>query len=79
MNLEFIDIDNINISDIENTDSSDIDDTTDDDIADNRPVIRGYIRDRQNPFEHYDEEEFKRRYRFDKDSVLYGILRTIEN
>lgn len=37
-----------------------------------------YIRDAQNPLEFYDNGEFKRRYRFNKDSVLYGILPKIE-
>ena len=37
-------------------------------LVENEPVIRGYIRDRQNPFEQYDEDEFERRYRFRKDS-----------
>ena len=37
-----------------------------------------YIRDGQNPFEFYNEEEFKKRYRFNKDSVLHGILPKIE-
>ena len=55
-----------------NIDISDIDD--DDNIADNR-VIRRYIRDVQNPFEYYDEDNFKRRFQFNKDSVLYAILR----
>ena len=54
---------NINISDIEEVDY----------IADNR-VVRRYIRDVQNPFEYYDEDEFKRRFRFNKDLVLYRIL-----
>ena len=67
MDPEYIDIAKINIGDIEDIDISDIDDI-DDDIAENRPVIRGYIRDRQNPFEQYDEDEFERRYRFRKDS-----------
>lgn len=32
-----------------------------------------------NPFEFYYEREFKRRFRFNKDSVLYGILPKIQN
>lgn len=37
-----------------------------------------YIRDNQNPFEFYNEWEFKRRFRFTKDSVMFGILPLIE-
>ncbi|XP_018304708.1 putative nuclease HARBI1, partial [Mycetomoellerius zeteki] len=41
------------------------------------PIIRvpkRYIRDMQNPFEYYNDVEFKRRFRFNKDSILQGIL-----
>lgn len=37
-----------------------------------------YFRDYQNPFECYSDWEFKRRYRFSKNSVLFGILPLIE-
>lgn len=37
-----------------------------------------YMRDGQNPFEFYNEWEFKRRFRFLKDSVMFGILPLIE-
>lgn len=37
-----------------------------------------YLRDYQNPFEIYSEWEFKRRFRFSKNSVMYGILPLIE-
>lgn len=37
-----------------------------------------YIRDGQNPFEFYNEWEFKRRFRFAKDSVMFRILPLIE-
>ncbi|CAD6242562.1 GSCOCG00009513001-RA-CDS, partial [Cotesia congregata] len=36
------------------------------------------IRDVQDPFDFYSEIEFKQRYRFDKDSVKFGILPLIE-
>ena len=71
-NIEISDLDDIDISDLEDPDISDFEDT-DDDIADNRPVKR-YIRDGQNPFEFYEEDEFKKRFRFNKESVLHGIL-----
>lgn len=51
------------------------------DIDDNdnvERVQRRYIRDGINPFEYYNDDEFKRRYRFDKDSVRFGILPQIE-
>lgn len=37
-----------------------------------------YIRDGQNPFEFYNEWEFKRRFRFKKESVMHCILPLIE-
>ena len=41
-------------------------------------VPKQYIRDGQNPFEFYNEREFKRRFRFAKDSIMFGILPLIE-
>lgn len=37
-----------------------------------------YFRDYQNPFEFYNDKEFKRRFRFSKNSVMFGILPLIE-
>jgi len=37
-----------------------------------------YIRDKENPFEFFNEEEFKKRFRFSKDSIMYGILPLVE-
>ena len=37
-----------------------------------------YIRDGQNPFDFHNEWEFKRRFRFSKHSVMFGILPLIE-
>jgi len=37
-----------------------------------------YIRDGHNPFEFYNEVEFKRRFRFSKEAVMYGLLPKIE-
>jgi len=33
-----------------------------------------YIRDGQNPFEFFIDWEFKRKFRFSKNSVMFGIL-----
>lgn len=41
-------------------------------------IPKRYIRDANNPFELYYESEFKRRFRFSKESILYGILPKIE-
>lgn len=41
-------------------------------------VPKRYIRDAENPFDLYNEWEFKRRFRFTKDSVMFGILPLIE-
>lgn len=43
-----------------------------------RRVPKRYFRDYQNPFEFYNEIEFKRRFRFSKNSVMFGILPLIE-
>lgn len=37
-----------------------------------------YIRDNQNPFEFFNEQEFKKRFRFSKNSVIFGILPLVE-
>lgn len=55
----------------------DIDDIIDLDFQVER-VRKRYIRDGQNPFEFYNNLQFKKRYRFNKDSILYGILPKIE-
>lgn len=41
-------------------------------------VVKKYFRDGQNPLEFYNEKEFKKRFRFSKQSVLFGILPLIE-
>lgn len=61
----------------------DIDDNNDTnfDLDDYDLIIRipkRYIRDVQDPFDFYSDIEFKQRYRFDKDSVKFGILSVIE-
>lgn len=37
-----------------------------------------YIRDTENPFEFYNEQEFKKRFRFSKNSIMFGILPLVE-
>ncbi|KYN00539.1 Putative nuclease HARBI1, partial [Cyphomyrmex costatus] len=37
-----------------------------------------YIRETPNPFEFFNENEFKRRFRFSKNSVMFGILPLVE-
>lgn len=41
-------------------------------------VPKRYLRDYQNPFEFYNESEFKQRFRFSKNSVMFGILPSVE-
>ncbi|KYN05317.1 hypothetical protein ALC62_03753 [Cyphomyrmex costatus] len=41
-------------------------------------ALKKYIRDGQNPFEFFNEREFKKRFRFSKNSVMFGILPLIE-
>lgn len=67
---------------IENIRNIDIEDIDEIDLSDDEDYIRApkrYIRDWINPFEFYDNREFKRRFRFSKQSILYGILPQIEN
>lgn len=37
-----------------------------------------YVRDGQNPFDIWNDVEFKKRFRFSKESIIYGILPIIE-
>ncbi|XP_036144945.1 putative nuclease HARBI1 [Monomorium pharaonis] len=37
-----------------------------------------YIRDKENPFEFFNEQEFKKKFRFSKNSVMFGILPLVE-
>ncbi|KAJ8670704.1 hypothetical protein QAD02_001963 [Eretmocerus hayati] len=48
-------------------------DGDDDDIRNGR-VPKRYLRDFQNPFEHWNENQFTSRYRFSKGVVMYYIL-----
>jgi len=41
-------------------------------------VPKRYIRDGQNPFEFFNDWEFKRRFRFSKNSIMFGIFPLIE-
>ncbi|XP_043470202.1 putative nuclease HARBI1 [Leptopilina heterotoma] len=57
---------------------SDIEDDSDNEGGPNNiRRAKRYIRDAENPFE-IDEWDFQRRYRFTKDSVLFGILPEIQ-
>jgi hypothetical protein len=42
-------------------------------------IGKWYIQDGQNPFEFYNKWEFKRRFRFSKHLVMFGILPLIES
>jgi len=64
--MDFEDLRNIEIDDL-NSDEEEVD------ILPMRAPKR-YFRDYQNPFEAYTEWEFKRRFRFSKNSVRFGIL-----
>jgi len=41
-------------------------------------VPKCYIRDKENPFEFFNEQEFKKRFRFSKDSIMFDILPLVE-
>ena len=62
---------NIDVREIE-----EIDDSTDDEHDMRAP--KRYIRDWIDPFEVYYNREFKRRFRFNKNTILHGILPLIE-
>jgi len=67
-----MEVENIRIIELNEIEEIDFDDEN---------VLRApkkYIRDWVNPFEFYSNREFKRRFRFNKESVLYGILPKIE-
>lgn len=73
MNLQDIDLREIDdISDI-----FDIENEEREEIIINR-VPKRYIRDGYNPFQFYDNKEFKRRFRFSKEAVTYGLLPKVE-
>lgn len=62
--------------DIEEIDMQEIEDEIQDIVALRAP--KRYIRDGQNPFEFYNNQEFKRRFRFSKEAILYELLPKIE-
>lgn len=72
----------INEIDLNNVEFPDVPDLfLENEDLEEEPLIRfqkRYIRDMQNPFEYYNNMEFKRRYRFSKNSILQGILPRIE-
>lgn len=54
--------------------------SSDEEVVEEIPIRapKRYLRDYQNPFEFYSEWEFKRRFRFSKNSVILGILSLVE-
>lgn len=72
-------MDLIGVNDLNNFDNVDDIDALEEEGHNVVPLrVRRYIRDAQDPFEFYDDTEFQRRYRFSKESVMYGILPKIE-
>jgi hypothetical protein len=70
----------VNLYDMDNMDMDDsLDDSSEDEDERDLRAPKRYIRDGQNPFEFYTDTEFKRRFRFSKDSVLHGILPRIQH
>lgn len=69
------------VNNLPNVDEIDIDDlydeNNDEEVRELR-VPKRYLRDAHNPFEYYNEVEFKRRYRFSKDVVQHGLLPKVE-
>lgn len=66
--------------DLVNLEMCDLNFSSDEEEIENLPMRapKKYLRDYQNPFEVYSEWEFRRRFRFSKHSVMYGILPLIE-
>ncbi|KAJ3664888.1 hypothetical protein Zmor_000424 [Zophobas morio] len=58
------------LSDISSSSSS----SDEENIVQRIPRRRRALRDRTNPFGLYDEQEFKMRFRFNKETILYDIL-----
>nr|XP_046468097.1 uncharacterized protein LOC124212257 [Neodiprion pinetum] len=50
----------------------------DEDEGEVQRAPKRYIRDGENPFGFYSEQEFKRRFRYSKDNIMYGILPRIK-
>lgn len=71
-NIREIDILNIDFPNIPEVFLENLEDELEEEPIIHRP--KRYIRDMQNPFEYYNNVEFKRRYRFSKHSILQGIL-----
>lgn len=70
--LNRIDLPNIEFVNLYDIFSKDSEEEFPDELIVRAP--KRYIRNMQNPFEYYNDVEFKRRYRFSKHSVLQGIL-----
>ncbi|XP_071652147.1 putative nuclease HARBI1 [Temnothorax longispinosus] len=67
--------------DLANLEIRDIDFFNEEEEEDEEIQLRApkrYIRDKQNPFEFYNEREFKKRFRFSKNSIMFGILPLVE-
>lgn len=69
-----MDLANLNIQDINFFNEEDEEDEENEQIR----APKRYIRDKENPFEFFNEREFKKRFRFSKDSVIHGILPLVE-
>lgn len=69
-----MDLANLNIQDINFFNEEDEEDEENEQIR----APKRYIRDKENPFEYFNEQEFKKRFRFSKDSVIHGILPLVE-
>lgn len=70
------------VQDIDLRDLDDIPDLLDVENEEREEIVvrapKRYIRDGHNPFQFYDEKEFKRRFRFSKEAVMHGLLPKVE-
>lgn len=70
----------MNLENLNNLEMHELNFSSDEEELEEMPMraFKGYIRDYQNPFDKYSEWEFKQRFRFTKDSVMFGILPLVE-
>lgn len=63
---------------LRNIDIANLSDSEEDDVVVVTRIPKKCIRDGQDPFQFYNEDAFKRRFRFNKETIKFGILPKIE-
>lgn len=65
--------------DLENIDIEDMSLSSEEEAEEEVRIRKRYIRDGENPIEYFNEQEFKIKFRFTKQSVMFGILPLIKD